>query len=150
MSAVEYDFPAPSASSGVTWLGLAETVFDDQARRWDTGTCAGGLRWQIFSFNIGYVYKNSMSNGALFQLAARLARATGNQTYVEWAEKVWDWSSGVGLVSDVFDVFDGTAATTNCTEVNHLQWTANAGLFLYGSSVMWNIVSGHSLVAVYC
>lgn len=69
------------------------------ASRWDTQYCGGGLRWQIFSWNNGYDYKNSVSNAALFHIAARLARYTGNQTYVDWAVKVFDWMESINLVT---------------------------------------------------
>ncbi|ODQ76852.1 hypothetical protein LIPSTDRAFT_102095 [Lipomyces starkeyi NRRL Y-11557] len=36
------------------------------AGRWDTSTCNGGLRWQIFESNSGYDYKNTISNAGLF------------------------------------------------------------------------------------
>ena len=54
MTAAEGGFPSPPASSGVkSWLQLAQNVFDTQALRWDDKTCGGGLRWQIYSFNLG-------------------------------------------------------------------------------------------------
>lgn len=54
MTAAEYNFPNPD-SSLPQWLALAQAVFNTQAPRWDASTCAGGLRWQIFTFNTGYV-----------------------------------------------------------------------------------------------
>lgn len=90
MSAVEMKFPDPP-SNKPSWLSLAQAVFNLQTRRWDTAHCGGGLRWQIFSFNRGYDYKTIGSNGGFFQLAARLARHTKNETYAEWAVKSWDW-----------------------------------------------------------
>ena len=97
MTAAERGFPDPPSSSGVkSWLQLAQSVFDSQVLRWDTKTCGGGLRWQIFAFNDGYDYKNTLTNGNFMQLGARLARYTGNQTYSEWASKVSDWTFKVG------------------------------------------------------
>lgn len=77
MQAAEYNFPNPAADQP-SWLALVQAVFNEQIRRWDTGTCGGGLRWQMFE-KPGYGYKNSVSNGLLFQIAARLARYTGDQ-----------------------------------------------------------------------
>jgi mannan endo-1,6-alpha-mannosidase len=72
MSAAETKFPdPPSTSPG--WVALAQAVFNTQAVRWDSTTCGGGLRWQIFTFNNGYTYKNSISNGCFFNLGSRLA-----------------------------------------------------------------------------
>lgn len=142
MEAAELNFPAPPSGSP-SWLALAQGVFNIQATRWDTSTCAGGLRWQIYPFNAGYNYKNGISNGCFFNMASRLYRYTGNQTYADWAVKMYDWVSSpdIGLVSPTYQVFDGTDDTENCTSLNHDQWTYNAGVFLYGAAMMWNMVS---------
>lgn len=71
MTAAEVNFPNPP-SSDPQWLTLAQAVFNRQAARWDNDTCGGGLRWQIFQYNNGYDYKNSISNGCFFNMAARL------------------------------------------------------------------------------
>lgn len=138
MSAAEVNFPNPPADQP-QWLALAQAVFNSQALRWDNSTCGGGLRWQIFTFNNGYNYKNSISNGCFFNLASRLAAYTGNTTYQDWANKAWDWSYEIGLISQQYAIYDGTDDTQNCTEMNHIQWTYNSGVWTYGSSIMWNI-----------
>lgn len=115
--AAEVNFPNPP-SDKPQWLSLAQAVFNELAWRWDESTCSGGLRWQIFTFNKGYTYKNSIANGCLFNLGARLARYTGNNTYAEWANKVWDWEVSVGLIDQTFNVFDGTSDESNCSSVD--------------------------------
>ena len=144
MSAAELNFPAPTGNSP-SWLALAQAVFNLQVSRWDTQHCGGGLRWQIFEFNNGYNYKNSISNGALFQLAARLARYTGNQTYADWAEKSYDWIEGTPLITNDFLIYDGAQIDNNCTIANELQWTYNIGTYLMGAANMFNMVSGPAL-----
>lgn len=138
MSAAEKNFPEPSNTGGFTWVQLTENLWNTQAARWDTSACGGGLKWQIFSFNNGYTYKNSVSNGAFFQLSARLARYTGNQTYADWAEKVYDWTTKIGLIDSDFNTFDGADDTKGCTDPNEITWTYNNAIFLYGSAVMYN------------
>ncbi|KAF2190508.1 glycoside hydrolase family 76 protein [Zopfia rhizophila CBS 207.26] len=138
MSAAENKFPDP-AEGQPSWLSLAQAVFNTQAPRWDDSTCGGGLRWQIFTFNNGYNYKNTISNGCFFNIAARLAKYTGNTTYSDWAEKMWKWTGDVGLMSKDYHFFDGSDDTINCTQVNHIQWTYNAGVFMAGAAAMWNI-----------
>jgi mannan endo-1,6-alpha-mannosidase len=144
MSAAEANLPTQSSKS---WVSLAEAVFNDQVARWDTTSCGGGLRWQIFSFNNGYTYKNTASNGLFFQLAARLARYTGNSTYSDWASKVYDWSTSVGLVDENFNVYDGAYVTTNCTSITKLQWSAYAAAYISGAAHMYNITTGSSQTA---
>ena len=125
-----------------SWLALSQTVFNLQANRWDTDHCNGGLRWQIFTWNLGYDYKNSISNGGFFQLAARLARYTGNDTYAQWADKTWDWMAGTALFTPEkgYAVYDGANIANNCTNPSRIQWTYNVGTMLMGAANMYNYV----------
>jgi mannan endo-1,6-alpha-mannosidase len=141
MSAAECNFPNPPKDQP-QWLALAQAVFNTQVPRWDMTTCSGGLRWQVFTFNNGYNYKNSISNGAFFNLASRLAKYTGNDTYAHWAETVWDWTRHVNLLDENYYVYDGSDDLLNCTEVNRIQWTYNAGAYLLGVANMWSITNG--------
>lgn len=138
MTAAEVNFPAPPTDQ-LSWLSMAQAVYNTQVPRWDPSTCGGGLRWQIYTFNNGYNYKNTISNGCFFNIAARLAKYTGNMTYAEHAEKTWDWVSAIGLRSKDYHFYDGSDDTINCTQLNHIQWTYNAGVFMYGAAAMWNI-----------
>ena len=148
MTAAEQHLPIPSTTSpSPPWLRLAQNVFDLQVARWDTSSCGGGLHWQIFTFNSGYNYKNAISAGTFFQLAARLARFTGNQTYADWAEKSYEWTSSVGLIDSDFKVYDGASISNNCRDLNRIQWTYNAATFLYGSAVMYNFVCQELLIS---
>ncbi|OTB18886.1 glycoside hydrolase family 76 protein [Daldinia sp. EC12] len=137
MSAAENNFPNPPEDQP-QWLALVQAVFNEYVTRWDTDTCGGGLRWQVFTFNKGYNYKNSISNGCFFNIASRLARYTGNQTYADWAEKVWDWMKDVEFIDDDFNVYDGAGVEQGCTDTNKAQWTYNAGIFLQGAAMMYN------------
>ena len=70
MSAAENRLP--DVKDGPSWLSLAQAVFQTQHNRWDTENCGGGFKWQIFFTNPGYTYKNTISNGCFFNIAARL------------------------------------------------------------------------------
>lgn len=139
MMAAESNFPNPGEDQP-SWLSMAQAAFNEQAARWGKGECNGGLKWQIYSFNSGWNYKNAISNGCFFDLGARLARYTGNVTYAQWAEEAWDWTVDVGLLGVRYEVFDGTSETNNCSDVNHVQWSYNNGVFLHGAAHMWNFV----------
>ncbi|RMD43138.1 hypothetical protein DV735_g2039, partial [Chaetothyriales sp. CBS 134920] len=144
LSAAENKFPNPPADQP-QWLALAQAVFNTQVARWNTQTCGGGLKWQIFTFNNGYNYKNTISNGCFFNIAARLAVYTGNETYADWADKMWDWVSAIGLMDAQYNFYDGSDDTLNCTEMNHIQWSYNAGTFLAGAANMYNFTNGSEL-----
>ena len=128
-----------------SWLALAQAVFNFQAALWDTATCGGGMRWQVYSFNAGYNLKNTISNGGNFQLAARLAAYTGNQTYADWAEKMWDWMAASPLFqtqNGVLYIWDNTDANNNCSDVEHYVWTYNYGTMLMGAASMYQFSNG--------
>ena len=144
MSAAENGFPAPP-STNPSWLAMAQAVFNEQAARWDTSTCGGGLRWQIFTFNSGYTYKNVPSNGGFMNLAARLARYTGNATYTEWAEKSWNWLADSVLYDNkTFSIWDGTSDVANCTDAEHIFWSYNYGAILSGLANLYNLTEDAS------
>lgn len=141
MDALELGFPNPP-SDRPQWLQLAENVWNAQVARWNVQECGGGLKWQLYSFSNGFSYRNSASNGGFFQLSARLARYTGNQTYFDWADKTWDWMSNIGLIGSDSSVYDGTDDTQNCTLLDHVEWSINSGLMLYGSAVLYDYTNG--------
>lgn len=77
-------------------------------------------------------------------LGARLARYTGNQTYAEYAEKIWQWQTAVGYIDAASNVYDGAHIDHNCTDINRALFSYNAGVFMHGLANMYNFVSGSS------
>ncbi|PWY88204.1 mannan endo-1,6-alpha-mannosidase [Aspergillus heteromorphus CBS 117.55] len=142
MTAAELNYPVETNMS--SWQTLAQRVFKVQSARWDESTCGGGLRWQIWSYESGYTMKTAASNGGLFQLSARLARFTGNQTYADWAEKIWDWSLTSLVNNDTWVVADSTSTGSGCATVGENQWTYNYGLYLSGLAYMYNFTNGET------
>ncbi|KAJ9618655.1 hypothetical protein H2203_008859 [Taxawa tesnikishii (nom. ined.)] len=117
LTALEYGFPDPPQGSP-QWLQLAEAVFNTM----------------------------HLQRG-FFQIAARLAHYTGNSTYYEWAEKIWDWTQGVGLIGPNFDVYDGTDDTINCTRQDHTLWSYNPAIFIYGTAILYNYTNASTIWA---
>lgn len=115
LTAMEYNFTAlpcvaaPAGGCRNSWLAISTNAFQDFVDRWnaDSGTCGGGLKWQYNKAASGYWYKNAVTNGGFFQTAARLGRYTGNQTFTDWATKIWDWSSTIKIISSDYHVGDG-------------------------------------------
>lgn len=144
MAAAEYNFPDPPPDQP-QWLALAQAVFNTQASRWDMGHCNGGLRWQVYEWNKGFDYKNTISQGCFFNIAARLALYTGNATYAEWAERAWDWMWGVGIINEEsWWIHDGAPIANNCSEITPYVWTYNTGVMMHGVAALYNFTSGPS------
>ncbi|EEQ86176.1 mannan endo-1,6-alpha-mannosidase, variant 2 [Blastomyces dermatitidis ER-3] len=141
MAAAERNFPSPPPDQP-DWLALVQGTFNSQAARWNTETCGGGLKWQIYPFNSGYNYKNTISNGCFFNIGARLATYTGNKSYAVWAEKAWDWIESVGLVTDNYQFLDGADDEQNCTKPDPIRWTYNAGVNMLGTAHMYKFTNG--------
>ena len=140
MLAAEYVFPDPTDDEP-QWLGLVMAVYNGFVGRWDKDHCGGGLRWQVYNVNVGWNYKNSVSNGCFFNIASRLARYTGNDTYATWAEKVWDWEVSMELISPDWRLRDGVTIQGDepCqNDRDPTEWTYNSGIWLHGASIMWD------------
>ena len=152
MSAAEYDWPEPP-SPYPSWFQVCDNVFNDYVERWNfaSDTCGGGLKWQVFSSSAGYYYKNSISNGGFFQLAARLYRYTGNETYYDWAREVWNWSTALGFIVTIdndansYVVWDGADEKLNCSSFDHTRWSYNVAVYLYGTAVLSNFTGGDNM-----
>lgn len=138
MMAVEMNFTDPEDHS---WLEMTQAIYNTMLARWDSADCGGGLRWQIFTWNSGYTYKNTIANGCLFNIAARLGRYLDNDTYIETAEKVWDWMEGVGFIADKdgeLVIYDGADISTNCTGLTTTKWSYTYGIMIQGCSFLYN------------
>ncbi|KAK4185085.1 family 76 putative glycoside hydrolase [Podospora australis] len=142
LSAAETNFPHPDENVP-SWLTLGENLWNSLHSRWGiSGACNGGLLWQIFPQNPnGLDYINTVSNGGFFQISARLARATGNKTYADWAEKIYDWTEAVGMIDASGNVHDGASAKKNCTDTNPLTFSYSAAIYLYGAAVMADVTA---------
>lgn len=140
LSAAERNFPQPNGNLP-SWLQLSENVFKQLESQWDESSCGGGVFWQVRADNPnGKTYKNTISNGGFFQLAARLARATGEASYLDWADKIWDWSWNLNLIDHRnYHVYDGASIHDNCKKTNYASFTYTTGIYMYGAAVMYNV-----------
>ncbi|TVY56359.1 Mannan endo-1,6-alpha-mannosidase DCW1, partial [Lachnellula cervina] len=143
MTAAELGFPNPPADQP-QWLALAQAVYNTQLARFDD-LCGGGLHWQAYNVLNGYSYKNAIANGGFFNIAARLAAYTGNDSYATHADSTWNWMTAIGLLDKDYMVYDGSDSKNNCTVINHQQYSYNAAVFLLGAATMYNHTNGSSI-----
>ncbi|KAM7194242.1 Glycosyl hydrolase family 76 domain containing protein [Rhypophila sp. PSN 637] len=141
LAAAERQLPNPPAGQP-KWLDLAKTVFENQSAGWDTNECDGGIRGSKYAAFGGYYY-NKFAGSRFLLLAARLGAYTGNQTYLDWAEKQYSWAAGsAGLVTADFAVNYGVSLTGgNCNPPVKFEHTYNQAAYLYGSAVAYNATS---------
>ncbi|KAI0865861.1 glycosyl hydrolase family 76-domain-containing protein [Xylaria cubensis] len=144
LAAAETGFAGPGVDN-LKWLDLVQNVFDEQssdARHVANGSCAGGLRWQIFTFNSGYNYISTLANVAYANLGARLSLQDGkNQTQAKSVEDTFNWLQTSKFIDAKFNVYDG-ASVPECDQINRVQTSFAAGLAVEGAAVMYNSTSG--------
>jgi predicted alpha-1,6-mannanase (GH76 family) len=105
------------------YLDAARTIFAHNTGGWDDA-CRGGLWW-----NTAKNYKNAITNELFLTLAALLHQRTpGDQSYLTWAEREWEWFRSSGLIGPSGLINDGLTAA--CTNNGGTTWTYNQGVIL--------------------
>ena len=119
-------------TAGEQYLTAARTIFETTLGGWD-GTCGGGLWW-----NTDRRYKNAITNELFLTLAALLHQRTpGDQFYLDWALREWEWLRGSGMISPAGLVNDGL--TAECANNKGITWTYNQGVILGGLAALHEI-----------
>jgi mannan endo-1,6-alpha-mannosidase len=144
MLAAEMNFINPEPNQP-QWVALTQAIFNEQTmsfrRTPPNGGCKGALRWQIIPTALAYNYVNTISTVCFFNLGARLARYTGNQTYARLGAESLETILTLGYMDKAFNVFDG-AHVPNCDDINLVQYSYNAAVMLHGAAFMYNITNG--------
>lgn len=126
------------------YLDMAKVLFDDIAASWDADHCGGGVYWKKETDA-----KTAISNELFLVLAARLHLRTPGDTgpgsYLEWAQREWDWFLASGLISDNFQVIDGLNFDT-CGDGWTATFTYNQGVVLGGLVDLWRATGDESLL----
>lgn len=144
--AAETGFTDPPAEDP-QWLSLAQAVFNEQTheeRRVPSGNCQWGLRWQVYQTNNGFDYINTIANACYFNIGARLARYTNNDTYMELAGRTFDLMEKLGYVDADWNVYDG-AHLPDCTDINKAQFSYNSAMLMQGAAFLYNYTNGEQV-----
>ncbi len=111
------------------FLGEARQLFVAMRDGWDNA-CGGGLWWRR-----DHTYKNAITTELFLLAAARLARRTvadgdDETSYLDWAQRAWQWFDGSGMINSHDLVNDGLDAS--CANNGDTTWTFNQGVILSG------------------
>ncbi len=96
---------------------------------WDD-RCGGGLWWDP-----QHTYKNAITNELLLYASTRLYRATGQETYRDWALRIWGWFAASGMIGPDGLVNDGLVndgLDAQCRNNGAPRYTYNQGVLLGG------------------
>ena len=114
------------------YLDAARTIFAHELTGWD-GACGGGVWWSTER-----TYKNAITNELFFTLAALLhQRVPGDQEYLSWALRGWEWLAARALIGPTGLINDGL--TSGCVNNGGPTWTYNQGVVLGGLAALYDI-----------
>ncbi|KIJ61760.1 glycoside hydrolase family 76 protein [Hydnomerulius pinastri MD-312] len=112
------------------WLNAAATIWDLIAHEWDD-TCGGGVWWST-----AHTYKNSITNELFLLTSAEGYLRNGNNTYLDFAEKEWDWLYNSGMRNSEGLFNDGLDLAT-CTNNNQTAWSYNQAVVASGLGALY-------------
>ena len=120
-------------------LRLAERVFTFVVSGWSTDPTwkvPGGIRWKEPASNRS---RNTCVNGPAAELGARLHKRTGDESYLEWSGRIYDWTRRALLRPDALYA-DQIAPDGSLTSTI---WSYNQGSMI-GAGVLIAQQTGHS------
>jgi predicted alpha-1,6-mannanase (GH76 family) len=107
------------------YLTMAKTIFKDMTGGWDS-TYGGGIWW-----NKDRNYKNAIANELFLAIAAKLhLRTPGDKSYLNWAQKEWNWFKNSDMINAQHLINDGLNKTGHNN--GRITWTYNQGVILGG------------------
>jgi predicted alpha-1,6-mannanase (GH76 family) len=107
------------------YLHASQRIFGQMTTAWDE-TCGGGLWW-----NQDRKYKNAIANELFLALATRLHRLSPDgSSYLDWAQREWEWFSGSGMIGPKSLINDGL--TADCKNNGKPTYSYNQGVILGG------------------
>ncbi len=117
------------------YLDMAKKIFSRMTNGWSSA-CGGGIYWASpKAGSVGNSNKNAIPNSLFLQIAAKLHLRTpgdgGSGSYLEWAEREWDWFKNTGMITDKHQVVDGLDNLTDCHATGPI-FTYNQGVLIGG------------------
>ena len=106
------------------YLDAVLLLWNDIIKGWNTEFAGGGLAWKkdmLYS-------KNACSNGPASVLAARLYKLTKDESYLDWAIRIYEWQKDYLFDRSTGAVYDNINGQTDV--LNKVALTYNQGTFL--------------------
>ncbi len=113
-------------------LGQAEAVFRYEETGWDTQ--GGGIYW-----NDQHQGRNTAANAPTSELASYLYIETHQATYLQWAEKIYNWEVQTLVNPITGEVYDGVSGS-----LAHAFFTYNQGDVIGAATLLYTITHNQS------
>lgn len=135
---------AYDTSGDAAYLDMSKKIFADATKGWEPKVCGGGIWWQKRA-----VYKNAVTNELFLLVAAALHNHvpgdSGAGSYLEWAQKAWQWFDQSGLINPANLINDGLDEA--CKNNGQTTWTYNQGVILGALVEMYQATGDKAFIA---
>ncbi|KAH7875347.1 Six-hairpin glycosidase [Lentinula edodes] len=132
------DYKGARGLSNAAYLNAAATIYNLIAGQWDD-TCGGGVWWST-----AHTYKNAITNQLFLYVSADGYLRGGGQTYLDNANKVWNWLSASGMRNSQGLWNDGL--TDTCVNNGQTTWTYNQGVIASGLAALYSATKNTTLL----
>ncbi|KAI5826594.1 glycoside hydrolase family 76 protein [Schizophyllum commune Tattone D] len=133
------DYKNKNGQDASKYLDSAKTIYDIIASEWDDSTCGGGVWWSG-----DHTYKNAVTNELFLYLSANGYNRFGDQSYLDNAEKTWDWLKNSGMRNS--DGLWNDGLTDDCKNNGQTTWIYNQGVVASGLAQLYVATGDASLL----
>ncbi len=127
------------------YLTMSQIIFDDLIIGWDS-VCGGGIYWKKPN-----IAKSAVQNELFMLSALRLHQRSpenlaGELTYLQWADKCWEWFQQSGMISKNYLIENGL--DKNCQSSSGRYYTYNQGMILSAMVEYYSITKDKSYLDI--
>lgn len=124
------------------YLNTVKELWADISNGWNDRYAGGGIAWKK---DMPYS-KNACSNGPAALLAARLYQLTKDESYKQWAIKIYEWQKNTLYEASIGAVYDNINGETDVT--NTVVLTYNQGTFMGTAIALYQITNDKAYLSV--
>ncbi|KAI8900965.1 glycosyl hydrolase family 76-domain-containing protein [Globomyces pollinis-pini] len=114
--------------SGVSFLNLAQTTYDQVWGDWDS-SCGGGIWWSRNREGKDRYYKSTISQSQQIYLGARLLALQGDKGFSSQTAQIYNYLVATGLITSDKRILDGINSDTTC-RVNQNLYSYQNGMLI--------------------
>ncbi|KAH7888838.1 glycoside hydrolase family 76 protein [Phlebopus sp. FC_14] len=133
------DYKAARGLDSSAYKSSAAKIYDIVVGQWDI-TCGGGVWWST-----AHTYKNAITNELFLLTSASGYLRSGNKTYLDNANKEWDWLRQTGMRGSDGLFNDGLDLGT-CKNNGQTTWTYNQAVVASGLGALYAAIGNSSLL----
>ncbi|KAI8901455.1 glycoside hydrolase [Globomyces pollinis-pini] len=130
--------------SGVSFLSLAQTTYDQVWGDWDS-SCGGGIWWSRNREGKDRYYKSTISQSQQIYLGARLLALQGDKGFSSQTAQIYNYLVATGLITSDKRILDGINSDTTC-RVNQNLYSYQNGMLIGALAWLGKVTSSSAYI----